>query len=81
LLSVKILQLAITDPAPLEVPKLINGVNMVAVALHHLALHCEAQEVQLLMDFELGHHHCGSAAHGGVVHWRPTRHYCKCLLF
>lgn len=52
-----------------------------AVAVYHVAVHCEAQEVQFLVDIELGHHRCGSAAHGGVIHRRATRHYCDGLHF
>lgn len=51
------------------------------VAVHHLAVHREAQEVALLVDLELGHHHRGSAVHGGVVHWWLMRHHCGCLHF
>lgn len=52
-----------------------------AVAVHNLVVHSEAEEVFILVAAQLGDHHSGSDAHGGVVHWRVTRHHRRCLHF
>ena len=47
-----------------------------AVAVYHVVVHREAQEIWFLVVLELDNHRPGNAAHGGVVHRRLTGHHC-----
>ena len=52
----------------------------VAVALHHVVMHCEAEEMGILVVSELDHHRLRNAAHGCVFHRRFIRHYQICIV-